>query len=222
MQADEDAQEPRRQRRSSSLSGRKGGNHDAREPRDQSPERRIGDSHRAVAAAVALGAVLPEADPQPAGAKAKARAQGDARAPGLEAQPAGDAASADRGSNPAGAAAEAKSAGDAEGSSADTKPAASLGADAEPSGGGMGALVVVNPPLPAPLPTGRSPRNSLCYIYIVGRCKQGAACLNRHPNEAERQELLTKMQRMRCKLGVRCSRVGCIYTHPEGRKDPEA
>eukprot|EP00747_Dinoflagellata_sp_TGD_P017666 gnl/TRDRNA2_/TRDRNA2_125968_c1_seq2.p1 gnl/TRDRNA2_/TRDRNA2_125968_c1~~gnl/TRDRNA2_/TRDRNA2_125968_c1_seq2.p1 ORF type:complete len:236 (+),score=42.05 gnl/TRDRNA2_/TRDRNA2_125968_c1_seq2:168-875(+) len=66
---------------------------------------------------------------------------------------------------------------------------------------------------------GKGKDGSLCFMYIVGKCKFDRGCNMRHPPTEECKTILASMKRTDCKFGNNCSRNDCVFKHPDGREE---
>lgn len=62
--------------------------------------------------------------------------------------------------------------------------------------------------------------NSLCFLYVIDKCKKGAQCRDRHPDKYEVKALRDRMSDTTCRFGVKCGRPDCVFRHPPGRVLP--
>merc|ERR1712183_1015147 len=66
--------------------------------------------------------------------------------------------------------------------------------------------------------SGSTTAGSLCFFYIIGKCKKGSECTDRHPEKQDCKAILERMQKTSCRYGVDCKREECIFKHPPERK----
>ena len=75
-----------------------------------------------------------------------------------------------------------------------------------------------HPPKPKTKPVVAQPvaytSEEVCKPYLAGLCSYGKRCYNRHPPDAEVEELRRKFARTQCKWGDECRSEGCLFTHP--------
>lgn len=57
----------------------------------------------------------------------------------------------------------------------------------------------------------------LCFFYVIGKCRKGDSCPDRHPPEDDCKRILSGMQRTMCRYGNECRRRECIFKHPDER-----
>merc|ERR1719291_933131 len=62
--------------------------------------------------------------------------------------------------------------------------------------------------------------NSLCFLFVIDKCRKGAECRDRHPDKLEVKAIRDRMKETTCRFGARCSRPDCVFSHPEGRVLP--
>ncbi|CAK0840199.1 unnamed protein product [Prorocentrum cordatum] len=67
-----------------------------------------------------------------------------------------------------------------------------------------------------PKGSGKGKDNTLCFLYLVGKCNRNQ-CADRHPSKEESKALLDKMQHTSCKWGRECKRRDCVFWHPADR-----
>jgi hypothetical protein len=61
-----------------------------------------------------------------------------------------------------------------------------------------------------------SKTEEVCLPYLAGKCSFTASggCRKRHPKKEERDRLLQKYKRTRCRFGDECFTESCLYLHP--------
>lgn len=55
----------------------------------------------------------------------------------------------------------------------------------------------------------------ICMAYIAGNCEYGKSCFDKHPSEAEAEELRETLKAKPCKYGENCRTENCLYEHPQ-------
>jgi len=64
---------------------------------------------------------------------------------------------------------------------------------------------------------GKSREVALCIPYIQGKCRAGADCESRHPDEENSRQALELLKTKICKFGSDCKRPDCVFTHDNSR-----
>ena len=59
------------------------------------------------------------------------------------------------------------------------------------------------------------PTVEICMAYLAGTCSFGDNCYNRHPSDAECENLIAKLATKPCKFGPKCWTDGCLYNHDD-------
>jgi len=67
-------------------------------------------------------------------------------------------------------------------------------------------------------PGGESRDSALCIPFIMGNCRAGDNCKQRHPGDEDVREAREALRRKPCRFGASCHRGGCIFRH-DGRKE---
>eukprot|EP00980_Cylindrotheca_fusiformis_P001254 scaffold332_cov117-Cylindrotheca_fusiformis.AAC.14 len=64
--------------------------------------------------------------------------------------------------------------------------------------------------------TNNKKSDEVCLPFLVGKCAFVAkdGCRKRHPKKEERERLLKKYKRTRCRFGDECFTESCLYLHP--------
>ncbi len=58
-------------------------------------------------------------------------------------------------------------------------------------------------------------RDEVCLPFLAGKCTfKDSGCRKRHPKKDEKDRLLAKYKRTRCRFGDECYTDGCLYAHP--------
>jgi len=69
---------------------------------------------------------------------------------------------------------------------------------------------------------GKSADTALCIPFLVGRCKAGEDCPQRHPSDSAVREARATLQRKVCRFGAQCHRAGCIFRHEGAKPEKES
>lgn len=58
---------------------------------------------------------------------------------------------------------------------------------------------------------------TICFLYIIGRCEKGDKCASKHPREEDCKQIRDRMQKTKCRYAVECKRKDCVFSHPPER-----
>jgi len=70
--------------------------------------------------------------------------------------------------------------------------------------------------------TSNSRKDEICLPFLAGTCTfREEGCRKRHPKKEEKERLIAKYKRTRCRFGDECYTEGCLYLHPREVKAEE-